>query len=82
MCAWNVRFAQALPDASPFVPHAALADGAARTLARESLGTTPEEFGAAFKGSPVKRAQLPGLKRNAVLVLGNTGALEDVPALR
>jgi epoxyqueuosine reductase len=29
------------------------------------------EFSAAFKGSPMKRAKLRGLKRNAAVVLGN-----------
>ncbi len=28
-------------------------------------------FGTAFKGSPMKRAKLRGLKRNAAVVLGN-----------
>ena len=32
---------------------------------------TPEEFSVAFKGSPMKRAKLRGLKRNAAVVLGN-----------
>jgi epoxyqueuosine reductase len=54
----------------------------ARQLARELLGMTRAEFSAAFKGSPMKRAKLRGLKRNAAVVLGNTGNAEDVPALR
>ncbi len=39
------------------------------------------EFSAAFKGSPMKRAKLRGLKRNAAVVLGNIGAPGDVDAL-
>ena len=31
---------------------------------------TQQEFSAAFKGSPMKRAKLHGLKRNAAVVLG------------
>ena len=42
---------------------------------------TQEEFSAAFKGSPMKRAKLRGLKRDAAVVLGNVGAAEDVPTL-
>jgi epoxyqueuosine reductase len=42
---------------------------------------TPAEFSAAFKGSPMKRAKLRGLKRNAAVVLGNLREMEDVPAL-
>jgi epoxyqueuosine reductase len=43
---------------------------------------TQDQFSAAFRGSPMKRAKLLGLKRNAAVVLGNTGNVEDVPALR
>ena len=32
---------------------------------------TQEEFSAAFKNSPMKRAKLRGLRRNAAVVLGN-----------
>jgi epoxyqueuosine reductase len=39
------------------------------------------EFSAAFRGSPMKRAKLRGLKRNAAVVLGNVGTAEDVEAL-
>jgi epoxyqueuosine reductase len=42
---------------------------------------TREEFSAAFKGSPMKRAKLRGLKRNAAVVLGNVGTAEDIPVL-
>ena len=40
-----------------------------------------EGFRVAFKGSPMKRAKLRGLKRNAAVVLGNVGTEEDVPLL-
>ncbi|HEX7977246.1 MAG TPA: hypothetical protein VF461_01485 [Gemmatimonadaceae bacterium] len=33
-----------------------------------------EQFRMAFKGSPMKRAKLRGLKRNAAVVLGNMGS--------
>jgi epoxyqueuosine reductase QueG len=39
------------------------------------------EFSAAFKGSPMKRAKLRGLKRNAAVVLGNVGTADDVDVL-
>ena len=70
-CPWNVRFAKELPTDSPFEPREALAGKDERTLARELLGMTQEEFSRAFKGSPMKRAKLLGLKRNAAVVLGN-----------
>jgi epoxyqueuosine reductase len=40
-----------------------------------------EEFSRAFKSSPMKRAKLRGLERNAAVVLGNVGTVQDVPAL-
>ena len=39
------------------------------------------EFSAAFRGSPIKRAKLRGLKRNAAVVLGNVGTAEDIDVL-
>jgi epoxyqueuosine reductase len=54
-----------------FRPRAAIAGKNAETLARELLEMSDEEFRIAFKGSPMKRAKLAGLKRNAAVVLGN-----------
>jgi epoxyqueuosine reductase len=71
VCPWNVSFARTLPEDSPFKPREVLAGKDARQLSRELLTTTQEEFSAAFKGSPMKRAKLRGLKRNAAVVLGN-----------
>jgi epoxyqueuosine reductase len=42
---------------------------------------TQEEFSAAFRGSPMKRAKLRGLKRSAAVVLGNVGTSEDIDVL-
>jgi epoxyqueuosine reductase len=42
---------------------------------------TQEEFSRAFKGSPMKRAKLRGLKRNAAVVLGNVGTSDDADVL-
>jgi epoxyqueuosine reductase len=50
-------------------------------LAREILAMTPEAFSVAFKGSPMKRAKLRGLKRNAAVALGNIGDERDVGVL-
>jgi epoxyqueuosine reductase len=81
VCPWNQRFAQELPDGSPFAPRPALGTKDARTLARELLGMTQPEFSAAFKGSPMKRAKLRGMKRNAAVVLGNVGSSGDADVL-
>jgi epoxyqueuosine reductase len=75
-----VRFAQAL-KVPAFAPRAAIAGKDAPTLAREILAMTQEEFSVAFKGSPMKRAKLRGLKRNAAVVLGNIGDARDVDVL-
>jgi epoxyqueuosine reductase len=71
VCPWNVRFARALPEDSPFAPREVVRGKDARTLATELLAMSQEEFSAAFKGSPMKRAKLRGLKRNSTVVLGN-----------
>ncbi|MDQ5826314.1 MAG: tRNA epoxyqueuosine(34) reductase QueG [Chloroflexota bacterium] len=47
----------------------------------ELLEMTEEEFRARFKHSPVKRAKLQGMQRNAAIALGNIGDLAAVPAL-
>jgi epoxyqueuosine reductase len=77
VCPWNVRFARHAPYESPFQPRAAIAGKDGRTLARDLLAMTQEEFSVAFKNSPMKRAKLRGLKRNAAVVLGNVGSDED-----
>ncbi|NUO63657.1 MAG: tRNA epoxyqueuosine(34) reductase QueG [Gemmatimonadaceae bacterium] len=81
VCPWNGKFARALPEGSPFAPRETLGRKDARQLARELLEMSQEEFSGAFKGSPMKRAKLRGLKRNAAVVLGNIGLPDDAPAL-
>jgi epoxyqueuosine reductase len=81
VCPWNEKFSRALPEGSPFEAREAIAGKDARTLARELLAMTQEEFGLAFSKSPMKRAKLRGLKRNAAVVLGNVAAMEDVGLL-
>ena len=48
-------------------------------LARDLLQMSQAEFSTAFKHSPMKRAKLRGLQRNAVVVVGNTGTDADLP---
>ena len=76
-----MRFAEELPKGSPFTPREVLAGKDARQLARELLEMTQEDFSAAFKDSPMKRAKLRGLKRNATVALGNVGTRDDVDVL-
>ncbi|HVE77733.1 MAG TPA: tRNA epoxyqueuosine(34) reductase QueG [Gemmatimonadaceae bacterium] len=80
VCPFNVKFAQELKEPA-YAPRPAVAGKDARQLARELLAMTQEEFSRAFSKSPMKRAKLRGLKRNAAVVLGNVGDTDDVDVL-
>ena len=73
VCPWNVRFAEELKEPA-FAPREVIAGKDARTLAGDLLAMEPAEFSAAFRKSPMKRAKLAGLQRNARVVLGRTTA--------
>ncbi len=81
VCPWNEKFSRELPDDSPFHSRPALGARSARELAREILAMDLETFRGAFKGSPMKRAKLRALKRNAAVVLGNVGSAADADVL-
>jgi epoxyqueuosine reductase len=70
VCPWNETFALPLREEA-FRPRAVIGGKDARTLAREIDAMADEDFRIAFKGSPMKRAKLRGLRRNAAVVLGN-----------
>ena len=72
VCPWNEKFSQPLRE-DAFRSRPALTGKDARTLARDILAMSDEDFRMAFKGSPMKRAKLRGLKRNAAVVLANIG---------
>ena len=80
VCPFNVKFAQELKEPA-YAPRAGIAGKDARTLARELLAMSQDEFSRAFSKSPMKRAKLRGLKRNAAVVLGNIGSPEDADVL-
>jgi epoxyqueuosine reductase len=44
-------------------------------------GISEEEFRASFRGSPVRRAKRSGLRRNAVIAMGNSGERRFIPLL-
>jgi epoxyqueuosine reductase len=77
VCPWNVKFSQELKEPA-FAAREAIAGKDARTLAREILAMNDEDYRTTFKGSPMKRAKLAGLKRNAAIVLANIGARSGV----
>ena len=71
VCPWNVKFSVELADDSPFRAREFLAGKDAVTLATDILALDQEQFSAAFRKSPMKRAKLAGLRRNAAVVLDN-----------
>ena len=71
VCPWNGKFSAELADDSPFRARAFIAGKDAVTLATDILALGQEQFSAAFRKSPMKRAKLAGLRRNAAVVLGN-----------
>jgi len=80
VCPWNEKFSRPLRETA-FKPRPGIAGMNARTLARELLAMSDEGFRTAFKDSPMKRAKLRGLKRNAAVVLGNIANPDDEPVL-
>lgn len=82
VCPWNAKFSRPLADGSPYATRPVLEGADARGLSRALLEMSPVEFAAAFNGSPMKRAKLKGLKRNAAVVLGNVGTAGDREALQ
>ena len=75
VCPWN-RKAPAT-NAAEFQPRAELVNPALDWLAEMS----EEEFRRAFRGSPVRRAKRSGLRRNAVIAMGNCGERKFLPLL-
>ncbi len=76
VCPWN-RKAPAT-QAPEFQPRDGLVNPALDWLAEMK----PEEFRVRFRGSPVRRAKLRGLRRNAVIAMGNSGKREFLPTLK
>jgi epoxyqueuosine reductase len=75
VCPWN-RKAPAT-NAVEFQPRAELVNPALDWLA----GMSAEEFRGAFRTSPVRRAKRAGLRRNAIIAMGNSGEKKFLPQL-
>jgi epoxyqueuosine reductase len=75
VCPWN-RKAPAT-NAAEFQPRAGLVNPALEWLAEMSA----EEFNRTFRGSPVRRAKRAGVRRNAVIAMGNSGDKKFLPVL-
>jgi epoxyqueuosine reductase len=76
VCPWN-RKAPAT-DAAEFQPRPELVNPALEWLAEISV----EEFRKSFRESPVRRAKRSGLRRNAVIAMGNSGERKFLPLLK
>ena len=76
VCPWNRKVL--VTSASEFEPREGLVNPALDWLAE----MRQEEFSKVFRGSPVKRAKLSGLRRNAVIAMGNSGDQKFVEPLK
>ena len=76
VCPWNLK--APATSAPEFEARQDLVNPALDWLAEMQ----PEEFRVAFRGSPVRRAKLSGLRRNAVIAMGNSGDKKFMPTLR
>jgi epoxyqueuosine reductase len=76
VCPWN-RKAPAT-EAAEFQPREGLASPALEWLA----GMSDEEFRRKFRGSALRRAKRSGLRRNAVIAMGNSGDERFGPLLQ
>lgn len=74
VCPWNVRFAEELTEPA-FAAREFIANRSARSLAESLRDMDEESYGRVFRRSPMRRAKLAGLKRNAAVVARN---LDDV----
>ncbi len=72
-----MKFSQELAEESPFKAREFIAGKDAMTLATDILALDQEQFSAAFRKSPMKRAKLAGLRRNAKVALGNADTRVD-----
>ncbi len=75
VCPWNRK---APPSVMPeFQPQEEFVNPVLQWLARMD----PAEFTEKFRGSPLKRAKRNGIRRNAVVAMGNSGNREFLPLL-
>jgi epoxyqueuosine reductase len=76
VCPWNRK--APVTGADEFQPREGLVNPRLEWLSEMQ----PEEFRATFRGSPVRRAKLSGLRRNAVIAMGNSGDEKFLPTLK
>jgi epoxyqueuosine reductase len=75
VCPWNRK--ALVTSADEFQPRPELVNPTLDWLA----GMSDEEFRRTFRGSPIRRAKRSGLRRNAVIAMGNSGSRKFLPLL-
>jgi len=75
VCPWNRK--APVTAAPEFSPRPGLVNPALEWLAE----LTAEEFRETFRGSPIRRTKRSGVRRNAVIAIGNSGCHEFLPML-
>ena len=75
VCPWNRK--APVTGAKEFQPREGLVNPALERLAEISV----EDFREMFRGSPIRRAKRTGLRRNAVMAMGNSRERRFVPLL-
>jgi epoxyqueuosine reductase len=76
ICPWNRK--APVTAAAEFQPREGLVNPALEWLVEMEA----EEFRNVFRGSPIRRTKLAGLRRNAMIAMGNSGNHEFVPLLK
>jgi epoxyqueuosine reductase len=76
VCPWNRK--APITAAAEFEPRPGLVNPALDWLAEIS----EEEFTQAFRGSPIRRTKRSGLRRNALIAIGNSRRKEFLPILK
>jgi epoxyqueuosine reductase len=76
VCPWNLRFARSSQE-SAFLPRAFLG----QCSLEDFLSLNEETFRSELRDSPLRRAKLSGILRNAAIVAGNRGDVDLIPSL-
>jgi len=76
VCPWNRK--APVTTAPEFQTREGLVNPALNWLAEMQ----PEEFNQVFRGSPIRRTKRSGLRRNAVVAMGNSGDVKFLPTLQ
>jgi epoxyqueuosine reductase len=76
VCPWNRKAPTSA--ATEFQPRPGMVNPALEWLAQIS----EEDFRDSFRGSPIRRTKRTGLRRNAIIAMGNSGSKAFIPLLR